>query len=393
MHRTYHSVSLENKKRSKNRSEVFPRSRFRDEPFIPRDRSLGRPLAFFLNPPPSSFLSLSQTENKTKNKKNKKQDHNPNVWYTEDGRRLGNYVGHNGAVSTCDVSRDTELLLTGSADSSAKLWDVKTGECHATWGFDAPCKAVAFALGDGMAALSTDPFMSREPAIHLVSVNREDPSSSGNNDGEDGGGGGGGDGGSGGSGGGRGILRKLSGFKGRTNRVAFTDGNACLLSAGEDGVLRRWDVETGQVRDEAEVAEGPLTDLQLSADGTHLVVSSLDTRARLIDAVSLEVLKTYQTGTNANAAAIHPTFPHVLVGGGQEASQVTTTSSRAGKFEARFFHTVYAEEVGHVRGHFGPINAVAFAPDGRSFATGGEDGYVRLHHFDSDYFKLGSRES
>ena len=28
----------------------------------------------------------------------------------------------------------------------------------------------------------------------------------------------------------------------------------------------------------------------------------------------------------------------VLIGGGQEASQVTTTSSRAGKFESRFFH-------------------------------------------------------
>lgn len=308
------------------------------------------------------------------------QDHNPNVWYTEDGRRLGNYVGHNGAVSTCDVSRDSELLLTGSADSSAKLWDVKSGECHATWGFDAPCKAVAFALGDELAALSTDPFMSREPAIHLVSIDRADPSSSGkSSNGEEGGG--------------ATFLRKLTGFKGRTNRVAFTDGNACLLSAGEDGVLRRWDVETGRVKDEAEIAEGPLTDLQLSADGTHLAVSSFDTRARLVDAVSLEVLKTYQTGTNANGAAIHPTFPHVLVGGGQEASQVTTTSSRAGKFEARFFHKVYAEEIGHVRGHFGPINAVAFAPDGRSFATGGEDGYVRLHHFDSDYFKLGSRES
>ena len=30
----------------------------------------------------------------------------------------------------------------------------------------------------------------------------------------------------------------------------------------------------------------------------------------------------------------------VLIGGGQEASQVTTTSSRAGKFESRFFHKV-----------------------------------------------------
>lgn len=32
------------------------------------------------------------------------QDHHPTVWFTEDGKRLGNYLGHNGAVSTLDVS-------------------------------------------------------------------------------------------------------------------------------------------------------------------------------------------------------------------------------------------------------------------------------------------------
>ena len=30
----------------------------------------------------------------------------------------------------------------------------------------------------------------------------------------------------------------------------------------------------------------------------------------------------------------------VVIGGGQEASQVTMTSTRAGKFEAKFFHKV-----------------------------------------------------
>lgn len=50
--------------------------------------------------------------------------------------------------------------------------------------------------------------------------------------------------------------------------------------------------------------------------------------------------------------------PHlqVLVGGGQEAMQVTTTSLRQGKFETRFWHKVFEEEVGRVKGHFGPIN-------------------------------------
>lgn len=30
--------------------------------------------------------------------------------------------------------------------------------------------------------------------------------------------------------------------------------------------------------------------------------------------------------------------------------------------------------------------AVAFSPDGTSFVTGAEEGNVRLHHFDADYF-------
>ena len=33
-----------------------------------------------------------------------------------------------------------------------------------------------------------------------------------------------------------------------------------------------------------------------------------------------------------------PRAQHVLIGGGQDARDVTTTSSRDGKFEARFFH-------------------------------------------------------
>ena len=67
---------------------------------------------------------------------------------------------------------------------------------------------------------------------------------------------------------------------------------------------------------------------------------------------------------------------------------MTTTSSRAGKFESKFFHKIFEDEFATVRGHFGPINAVAIHPEGTGFATGGEDGYVRLHHFDDDYFNL-----
>jgi translation initiation factor 3 subunit I len=34
---------------------------------------------------------------------------------------------------------------------------------------------------------------------------------------------------------------------------------------------------------------------------------------------------------------------------------VTTTSARQGKFEARFYHKIFEDEIGRVRGHFGPL--------------------------------------
>lgn len=39
------------------------------------------------------------------------------------------------------------------------------------------------------------------------------------------------------------------------------------------------------------------------------------------------------------------------------------------------------------KGHFGPINVIGINPNGRSYASGGEDGYIRLHHFDQDYLE------
>ena len=44
---------------------------------------------------------------------------------------------------------------------------------------------------------------------------------------------------------------------------------------------------------------------------------------------------------------------------------LTTTSTRIRKLDARFFHMVFEEEIGRVKGHFGPINSVAFHPDGK----------------------------
>ena len=65
-----------------------------------------------------------------------------------------------------------------------------------------------------------------------------------------------------------------------------------------------------------------------------------------------------------------------------------TTQGKKETFEARFFHTIFEEELGRVKGHFGPINTLAFHPSGKGFSSGGEDGYVRVHQFDQSFLDL-----
>ena len=41
-----------------------------------------------------------------------------------------------------------------------------------------------------------------------------------------------------------------------------------------------------------------------------------------------------------------------------------------------------------MKGHFGPINSVMFTPDGKGYASGGEDGYVRVHQVGQSSFGI-----
>ena len=67
-----------------------------------------------------------------------------------------------------------------------------------------------------------------------------------------------------------------------------------------------------------------------------------------------------------------------MVAGGQAAADVTLTRVDNAQFRTRFFHMSYQEELGSVPGHFGPVNAIAFSPDGKMLASGSADNTIKL---------------
>ncbi|KAJ9115473.1 hypothetical protein QFC22_005231 [Naganishia vaughanmartiniae] len=294
------------------------------------------------------------------------KDHIINVWFSSNGERLGTYSGHNGSVWSLACDSQSKLLLSGAADNTMKLWDIKTGECLKTWEFPTAVKRVAWSDDDNLALCITEQRSGYQGAIRVYEISHEGDCKNQPDE----------------------PITEFSPIGSKATVAAFAPLGHEIITGHESGKVALFDAKTGEEIESNERAHsGAVTDLQLSPDGTYFVTSSKDKTARIHDTKNLAVIKTFTTETPLNSACITPLKPYVIVGGGQDARSVTTTSTRSGKFETRFWHRVFEEEVGRVRGHFGPINTIAVHPEGKAFASGGEDGYVRVHWFDDSYFR------
>ncbi|CAE7469591.1 tif34, partial [Symbiodinium microadriaticum] len=113
--------------------------------------------------------------------------------------------------------------------------------------------------------------------------------------------------------------------------LGWTIVNQHILAGFDTGTLIKYDAETGQEVVRKRLHEDRVNSLSFDANRTLFITASKDTTSKLVAA-------------------------------GQ------------GKFETRFFHYIYEEEFGRVKGHFGPVNALGIHPQGKSYASGAEDG-------------------
>jgi len=291
----------------------------------------------------------------------------PTIWYTHNGERLGTYDGHNGAVWDCDINGSSTLLATGSSDRSAKIWDLEHGKVLQTIELKSSIRSVNFSHGDHFLSVVQDSSFKATPTIFIYQLPQDPyekqkewtPSR---------------------------LLFQDDDKEGKISDAIWTSLNQDIIAGYSDGSVRKWDVERGELIESKKEHKKAINSVQFSKDKTMFVTASSDQTAKLWDTKTMTCLKTFQSDRPLNSAAISPSMKHVIMGGGQEAMNVTRTGHKSGHFEVDFYHLVTQEFLGSVKGHFGPVHSVAFSPDGKSYASGSEDGYVRLHHFDKSYF-------
>ncbi|KAK7895697.1 hypothetical protein WMY93_021022 [Mugilogobius chulae] len=168
--------------------------------------------------------------------------------------------------------------------------------------------------------------------------------------------------------------------------VSFTQDSSCLLTGGNDKLLRVYDLSSPESAPQEIAGHTSAIKKALWCNSDRQILSaSEDKSVRLWDrssmeevktltfdtstiafynALSLELIKSVEAPAPINSASLHPE-KDFFVAGGED-------------FKLYKFDYSTKEELESYKGHFGPVHCVRFSPDGELYASGSEDGTLRL---------------
>lgn len=245
------------------------------------------------------------------------------------GDWIGTFIGHKGAVWAATLNKDATKAATGAADFTTTLWDAVTGEALSTLKHKHIVKAVAFSsdctqlLTGGLEKIVRN-FRVDKPESEADIVGTHES----------------------------GIRKTLF----------FGENDALCLSASDDKTIRKWDLKTNREVQQIKLTSA-VTDMELSEDHKTLLVTDSN-RLSIYDATTLQEVKSREMPTSFNSASMHPKKKYIVAGG---------HDFKLYKLDYNTF-----EELESHKGHFGPVHVVRFSPDGELYASGSEDGTVRL---------------
>ncbi|KAL6974308.1 hypothetical protein U1Q18_028489 [Sarracenia purpurea var. burkii] len=258
------------------------------------------------------------------------KDSSPMLRNGETGDWIGTFEGHKGAVWSCCLDTNALRAASGSADFTAKIWDAITGnELHS---FEHKHIVRACAFSEDTCFLLTGGV---EKLLRVYDLNRPEA-----------------------------PPREVDKSPGSVRTVAWLHSDQTILSSCTDmGGVRLWDVRTGNVVRSLET-KSPVTSAEVSQDGRYITTADGFT-VKFWDANHFGLVKSYNMPCTVESASLEPKFGYKFIAGGED-------------MWIRVFDFHTGEEIACNKGHHGPVHCVRFSPGGDSYASGSEDGTIRI---------------
>ncbi len=284
---------------------------------------------------------------------------------------IRSFHGHQASVGCLDASADSLMLLTGSVDGTAALWDVVTGRLLRRFRHEAPVGAVFFhprmrgviawtvegilriwAMNGKLLkeiegielplALTPDgaSVLGLAPTREAVLLDIES-----------------------------GEIRSVGAALPEGRFLCFSHNLQSVYSIRRDVRLQRWDVETGR-------SKGAFRDLGIRITALKPTVDD----DRVIAGMESGELMVYMVGSGVNVSVLrgHEASIRTVDASPREYAWATGSDDCA----VRVWDPRRSDGLSVLEGHASPVTSVKFFPNGSMLASGGRDGSVRLWGLD-----------
>ncbi|MES2799800.1 MAG: caspase family protein [Bacteroidota bacterium] len=298
-------------------------------------------------------------------------DNTARLWDTKTGKLIYTLLGHSEAIISAEFNADGSKILTGSNDNTARIWDAKTGEQVVQLEETIyALKSVAF-NADGSKILTTS--WEKPPQLWDAKTGK--------------------------------LIITLIGHSEVVNSAVFNVHCSKILTASKDKTARIWDAETGQF-EQSLPHDQELESAIFSNDNSKILTTSSDSNAFVWDIKIGRIITILKSTTKIVSSIFSPdnskilsiqddnsaliwdvklgTIIHTLTGHTSFIENATFSADGqcilTASFDnsARLWNLKTGQIIHSFTGHSGPVTSAKFNSDDSEIVTGSFDGTARL---------------